>query len=374
MPELVRRALLPRAVTSAVVLLCLALAVPGARAGYRPPTRYAGSYQHAVQTEPTGSYDYWTYTPSTYRASRPAPLVVVVHGCNTTAVEQINANVAEPMAERNGVVLVYPDFRNEADPAPDSGESTNESLLGTHPARCWRFYDVAGDTQRGLGDPAAVADITRAVMAKRRIDPNRVYVVGMSSGAMLTSVLGATYPDLYAAIGVVAGCAYLDGGTCWGRSATDPDTAVVQGQAAAAEMGAAARVVPVIDIQGDSDGTVPPRSGFTVMRQWMTTANVVTTGTTSGPFPLEPTSTTRGRVPGGRAYTTFTYRGPHGCLAGQHVYVHGMGHFWPGGSRDKTWYEWEDPTAPNGVDLTWSFFRRFTRTSTGGACTERERD
>jgi poly(hydroxyalkanoate) depolymerase family esterase len=354
------------------LLASLGLTAEPSDAEYSPPTRYPGRYEHAVHAEPGGTYDYWTYTPSTYRRSKASPLVVVVHGCNTTAVEQINANVAEPLAERYGAVLVYPDFRNELDPTPESGESTNASLLGSHPARCWR--GMYGDTQRGLGDAAAIANMTRAVMAKRRIDPNRVYVVGMSSGAMMTSVLGATYPDIYAAIGVVAGCAYLDAPACLGRSTADLDAAEVQGRAAAAAMGAAARVVPVIDIHGDADRTVPYASAAIVMRQWLTTANLVATGSATGRYPLRPTSTRRQHKPGGRAYTVDSYRDRQGCLVAQHVRVLGMGHFWPGGSTDRRWYEWEDATAPSGIDLTWAFFRRFTRTSTGGACTEREGD
>lgn len=51
-----------------------------------------------------------------------------------------------------------------------------------------------------------------------------------------------------------------------------------------------------------------------------------------------------------------------------------MGHFWPGGSTDKRWAEWEDSSAPNGAEVTWAFFKRFTKTSTAGQCTERERD
>jgi poly(hydroxyalkanoate) depolymerase family esterase len=355
-----------------LALLAL-LVVPAApsQASYRPPA----GYRHALHSEPTGSYEYWTYTPRTYRPSKPAPLVVVVHGCNTTAVEQIKANEAERLAEREGVVLMYPDFRNEADPDPDSGESTNESLLGSHAARCWRaMYDVAGDTQRGLGDPAAIANMTRAVMADLRIDPNRVYVVGMSSGAMMTSVLGASYPDLYAAIGVVAGCAYLDAPACMARSTADPDAAQAEARAAVAQMGAAARVVPVIDLHGDADGTVPYASSAAVMRQWLVTDNLVLTGSPEGPFPLQPTTQVRRKRQGGRSYTVESYRDRHGCLVGQHVRVHGMGHFWPGGSADRRWYEWEDARAPSGAELTWAFFRRFTRTSTGGACTEREND
>jgi poly(hydroxyalkanoate) depolymerase family esterase len=352
-----------------VSLLAL-LGLPS-QADYRPPA----GYRHALHSEPTGSYEYWTYTPRRYRPSKPAPLVVVVHGCNTTAVEQIRANDAERLAEREGFVLMYPDFRNELDPEPDSGESTNDSLVGTHPARCWRaMYDAVGDTQRGLGDPAAIANMTKAVMTQVRIDPNRVYVVGMSSGAMMTSVLGATYPDLYAAIGVVAGCAYLDAPSCLARSTTDPDLAVAQAHAAVTQMGAAARVVPVVDLHGDADDTVPYASSATVIRQWLMTDNLVRAGAPDGPFPLHPTSRVTRKWAGGRAYTVDSYRDRGGCLVGQHVRVHGMGHFWPGGSQDRRWYEWEDPKAPSGAELTWAFFRRFTRTSTGGACTERERD
>lgn len=303
------------------VLALVVTTIGAASASYAPPAKYAKRYSHTLHSEPTGSYEYWTYTPSTYRARKPAPLVVVVHGCNTTAMEQINANAAEAMAEREGIVLMYPDFRNELDSDPDSGESTNDSLIGAHPVRCWRSIASPTDSQRDVGDPAAVAHMTQQVMRERSIDPNRVYVVGMSSGGALTSVLGATYPDLFAAIGVIAGCAYLDAPLCAGRNAIDPDLSEVQARAAVAVMGSRKRVLPVIDIQGDDDGTVSSRAGYAVLKQWMATANLVRSGGTSGPFPLTPTATATSKKPGGRTYTTHTYRDPAGCLIGQHIVV-----------------------------------------------------
>ena len=71
----------------------------------------------------------------------------------------------------------------------------------------------------------------------------------------MAAVMGATYPDVYAAIGVASGCEYDATATCAGYKSTDPATAA---KAAYAEMGAHARPLPVIAFQGDADTTVPP--------------------------------------------------------------------------------------------------------------------
>lgn len=160
------------------------------------------------------------YTPSSYQHGKPdsaVPLVVMVHSCNTTALEQARASAFHALAERERFVVVYPDNTNEVVAATGNEGERPARWVGSHPLQCWRFYDPTS-LLRGSGDVAQVAGITRQVMANWRIDPERVYVAGMSSGAMLTSALGATYPDLYAAIGVVAGCAYLAVG-CVGNDA-----------------------------------------------------------------------------------------------------------------------------------------------------------
>ena len=103
-------------------------------------------------------YTYLMYTPTSYVAGRRAPLLVMVHGCQTTAEEQMRANLYNPVAEREGFVVLYPDVDaiGRAQPGPAN--------------QCWKFPDPQA-WPRDSSDAAAIADMTRAAMAKRTIDP-----------------------------------------------------------------------------------------------------------------------------------------------------------------------------------------------------------
>jgi poly(hydroxyalkanoate) depolymerase family esterase len=300
------------------------------------------------------AYPYIVYTPTTYHAAHRAPLLVMTHGCQTTAEQQMRANLYNPIAEREGIVMLYPDVNamEVSQPGPT--------------ARCWQFPDP-NSWHRDSGDPAAIAGMTRAVMERWRIDPERVYMMGMSAGSFMTSIMAAAYPDLYAAVGIMAGGAYADGTCLFGAPGMPVQASA---QLAYDEMGPRARIVPRLVMGGDADQGVSPACADKALEQGLRTNNLVLSRTQEGPISLTPASTREVAKPSGYSTTVKTYRDPAGCIIGERWLIHGMNHFWSGGTSDPKYKDFTDPKGPSGAEASWRFLRRYTKSATAMPCAE----
>ena len=337
--------------------LLLACAASAAQAGEQHDPGRTRTFTYDAASDPR---PYILYTPTSYSHRDPAPLIVMAHGCQTTAEEQMRANLFNRLAERHGFVVLYPDV--------DEAETQQPGPL----RNCWKFFDSA-NWHRDQGDPAAIAGMTREAMTRKRIDPRRVYLAGMSAGGFMTSIMAAAYPDLYAAVAIAAGGAYGDPGCLFGNPATRPvdDSAA----AAYAEMGSRARVVPRLVMGGDSDQGVPPQCADKALEQGLRTNNLVIGGSQDGPIALTPSSVEDVPPPGPGRYASAvsTYTDPNGCVIGARWLIHGMNHFWPGGSSDPEWASFTDPKGPNGARISWKFFARYTKRATAMPCAEARR-
>src|SRR5260370_37720614 len=119
----------------------------------------------------------------------------------------------------------------------------------------------------------------------------------------MAAIMGATYSDLFAAIGLASGWEYqvlseptLDLNLVnFALTRSGPD-ATQQGQVAFNAMGSAARVVPTIDFQGQSDLIATPINGDQVIQQWMDSDRLASHDTYTASFSNPTTTTTFGQV------------------------------------------------------------------------------
>jgi len=317
-----------------VIPILLLQVLPKARADS------SGIWQQYTYNGPAGSRPYFVYTPANYQVGTAVPLMVMLHGCTQTPADFAAGTQMDQLADQKQFIVVY----------PQQTSTYNQE-------KCWNWFDSA-DQSRGSGEPAIIAGIVQAVeqtTSQWTIDTHRIYAAGLSAGAAMTVILGATYPDIFAAIGVQSGLEYqaatssTEAYTALRQGGPDPAR---QGQAAYNAMGSAARVVPTITFHGTSDYLVYPINGEQVVRQWMQTDHLASHNAYNASF-NSPTSTTNGQVAGGHSYSVYTWNDNNGNEVQEYWLVNGMGHGWSGGSSSGTY---TDPQGPGATQAIYNFF------------------
>jgi poly(hydroxyalkanoate) depolymerase family esterase len=323
------------ALVLALILFCLIPLLPRAHAS-------GGTFTQYTYNGPAGSRPYVVYTPVNYQVGTVVPLIVMLHGCTQTPADFAAGTQMDTLADQKQFIVVYA-----------QQTSTNNALS------CWNWF-LPADQARGGGEPAIIAGIVQTVeqtTSQWTIDSERVYVAGMSAGAAMAVIMAATYPDIFAALGSESGLEYQAAtsqtAATTAQSQGGPDS-MQQGQVAYNAMGSAARVVPTIVFQGESDFTVAPVNGDQIVQQWMETDHLASGGTYNASFG-SPATTSSGQVPGsgGHTYTIETWNDNHASEIEEYWKVNGMGHAWSGGS---TGGSYTDPNGPSATSAMYTFF------------------
>jgi poly(hydroxyalkanoate) depolymerase family esterase len=292
----------------------LGLRAPPATTDIAPEgTRFiAGTFSNAA-----GSRTYKLFIPSRSQGE-PLPLVVMLHGCTQSPDDFAAGTRMNFLAEERNCFVVYP-----------------EQPSGANQSKCWNWFRT-GDQQRNGGEPSLIAGITRQIMQDYPIDPNRVYVAGLSAGGAAAAIMGATHADLYAAVGIHSGLA------C--GAASDLPSAFVAMRQGGGKARNGGPSVPIIVFHGDRDTTVNPNNADRIVEQ-------SATGMRSKAID--------GRVPDGHGYTRTILTHADGRVVSEHWNVHGAGHAWAGGSPAGSY------TDPRGPDATREMLRFFLDHSLG---------
>jgi poly(hydroxyalkanoate) depolymerase family esterase len=282
---------------------------------------------------------YKLFVPTGLDPAVPAPLVLMLHGCSQDPDAFAAGTRMNEVAETGGFLVAYP-----AQP------------LSANVGRCWNWFEPAHQG-RGSGEPASLAGVVQSVAADHAVDPARVYAAGLSAGAAMAVILGATYPDVFAAVGEGSGLEYKAADSLpaafAAMSAGGPEPNA-QGAQAYAAMGRSARPVPVIVFHGTADTAFAPVNADQVVSQWAQTNDLASDGRDDNNIDDRAESTAAGRAPGGRSFIHQVYADTTAGIPSIERYlVTGMGHAWSGGSSAGPY---TDPTGPDASATMWRFF------------------
>jgi len=274
----------------------------GADTTDRPP-----HFETRVHAGPHGRLTYKLYVPA--QAAPGAPLIVMLHGCTQTPDDFARGTRMNRLADAHGFLVAYP-----------------EQTPSANASRCWNWFRP-DDQRRDAGEPARIAGMTREIVARHMIDQKRVYVAGLSAGGAAAAIMGETYPDLFAAVGVHSGLA------C--GAASDMAGAMMAmrrgGRGATAQM--APVFVPTIAFHGDRDTIVDKVNSDEIVARAHRGQGLTLT-----------TETIQGGTPGGRAHVRRVLRDPQGRPRLEQWTIRGAGHAWAGGDPAGSY---TDPTGPD---------------------------
>ncbi|MFF0344514.1 alpha/beta hydrolase family esterase [Kribbella sp. NPDC004875] len=265
------------ALLAAAGLVTAATTLPSATAAA------TGSAGCGTQAAPTGDYTlvsggitrtYRLHVPDEYKPSKSYPLIVVYHGRGKTGAQ------TEAFSGLSGLdaVVAYPN-----------------GVIGDENKQAWQGAPYSA---KGVDDVKFTGDLLDDLESKYCVDTNAVYATGKSNGAGFTGILACRMADRFAAIAPVSGAFYIEGTHC-----------------------APSRPVPVLDIHGTGDTTIPyggdGERDLPDVRTWVRDWAV------RDHCKQDPRTSQLGDD-----VLTFTYKG---CKADVvHVAVTDGGHSWPG--------------------------------------------
>lgn len=280
------------------------------------PARTGAGFFDRSHTGPAGTRAYKLYVPARAR-SGPMPLVVMLHGCKQNPDDFAAGTRMNALAEQHGFLVAWP------------AQSRN-----ANGSNCWNWFRPTDQTREG-GEPEILAGIARDVIESEAVDPQRVFVAGLSAGAAMAVILGHTHPELFRAVGAHSGLAHgaahdvgsafaaMRGSSLFGARSMPAGTPGTR----------PGSTVPTIVFHGDRDSTVAATNATAIVEQ------AVAAGA-----PLRQTVHARDSA-SGREFTRTVYADAAGRARVEHWLLHDAAHAWSGGDAAGSYTDATGPDA-----------------------------
>lgn len=187
-------------------------------------------------------------------AEKPA-LVVVLHGCTQNAGGYDRGSGWSQLADEHGFLLLFP-----------------EQQRANNPNLCFNWFSPT-DNGRDRGEALSIRQMIMEMVNTHSVDPSRIFVTGLSAGGAMTSVMLASYPELFAGGAIIAGLPH-------GSASNIPQALEAMrgaGAFSAKDLGDRVRRAsdhdgpwPRISIwHGNADATVSSTNADAILAQWL---------------------------------------------------------------------------------------------------------
>ncbi len=262
------------------------------------------------------------------------PLIVLLHGCKQDAQDFAQGTAMNALAEQHGCMVLYP-----------------EQLPKANQARCWNWFEPEHQ-QVDQGEPGMIAALTRHVLSSghggSRVDPEQVYIAGLSAGGAMAAVVAGLYPDIFAALGVHSG---LPAGAA--QDMLSAFTAMRTGANKGKRQ--APLALPTIVFHGSADTTVHPDNG-----DHITGAALAALKASGLSLEMKQSQVSSDGAPSQPTTQRIVYRSADGPSYVEHWRIDDGPHAWSGGDAAGSF---TDPSGPSASVAMLTFFLQHRKSS-----------
>ncbi|MFH0939238.1 MAG: PHB depolymerase family esterase [Planctomycetota bacterium] len=254
-----------------------------------------------------------------FQQKTPPSLVIALHGGGSNAEGMQRFCGLDETALKRGFIVVYP-----------NGSGRIKKILTWNSGECCGYAK-----ERKIDDVAFIRELIDFMIKQYGVDPARVYVTGMSNGAMMAYRLAAELSDRIAAIAAVAGTLDID--------------------AAAAK-----KPVPILHFHGTEDQYVPYEGGHGSRslkdNKHTSVKTTIETWIRANQVEAEPVvEELPDKINDGTSVVRYTYKTKQDQQRIVLYKIIGGGHTWPGRSRfERLLGRSTEEISAN--ELMWTFF------------------